>query len=218
MVNKITPKNPEDDGFIHQYAGGVNQYGTKGAQSPDQFQSYMNDGMTTEGSAQSTDSTQSPFEVMAQQQNENFGAPPAADSSSADGAAPENFGPPGISQTSQGAQADSSFGAPGFQAPQTQSGTASSNQGSQTTDSNSQFGAPQTPPSQGGTAAKGGKQGASSAANNTSQPAPTKTHLDPAALKKKTSKKKVEKMEIDNMMQNIEAHMKVKDPDPGAWQ
>ena len=210
MVKGIPAKKPQDDEFIHQYGGGVNQYGTKGASSPDQFQSYMNDGMTTQESG-SSNASQSPFEMMAQQQNQNFGAPTPKNSSSLDKAAPENFGPPGISQTSDG----KSFGAPGFQDPQAQANQSATGPGqsAQADGKNPQFGSPQSPQT-------GGDLNVSPSGSvqaNQSQSAQNKPGLTPTKLKKKTSKKTVEKMEIEGMMQNIIAHMKVKDPDPGAW-
>ncbi len=212
MVKGIPAKKPQDDEFMHQYGGGVNQYGTKGASSPDQFQSYMNDGMTTQETG-GTSAAQSPFEMMAQQQNQNFGAPTPQNSSSLDSAAPENFGPPGISQTADG----QSFGAPGFQDPKVQSGqsVAGAGQGAQTDGKNSQFGAPQA--SQTERASKTGPTKGTIQANQSqsAQNNPAKNSIE--KNKKKTSKKTVEKMEMEAMMQNIIAHMKVKDPDPGAW-
>lgn len=223
MVKKIAPKTPEDDDFMHQYSGGVNQYGTKGAEAPDEFQSYMNDGMTTQGpdgtqgAQKANPSGQTPFDMMAQEQNANFGAPAPQGAASQDGAAPENFGPPGIAQTSQGGDG-SSFGAPGFggeASSQNQQQSQGMNINTSPSQSNSsdnqvQVGAP-TDTSTG--ASKGASKGSSGGSSGTSQ-----AKLDPAAVKKKHSKKEVQKMEIDNMMQNAMAHMKVKDPDPQAWQ
>ncbi|MCH9632749.1 MAG: hypothetical protein S4CHLAM6_10890 [Chlamydiae bacterium] len=212
MVKGIPAKKPQDDEFMHQYGGGVNQYGTKGASSPDQFQNYMNDGMTTQGAGDSN-SGPSPFEMMAQQQNQNFGAPTPQGSSSLDGAAPENFGPPGISQTSKG----QSFGAPGFQDPKNQAGQSATgpSQETLTPGSNTQFGAPLATQTQ--AAAKTSPQ-SGPIQGKQAQSAQNSTAKTPGGKpKKKTSKKTVEKMEMEGMMQNIIAHMKVKDPDPGAW-
>lgn len=211
MVGKIQPKIPNDDEFSNQYSSGVNQYGTLGANSPDQFQSYMNDGMT-QGVDGST-SSKSPMEMMAEQQNLNFGPPTATQgNTSFNNAAPENFGPPGIAQTAQG---ESSFGAPGFQAPPNQNSQPGQKGGSSNSNQNlpPQVGAPTTtapssPPSNNNL-----NSNQNLGPGGTAKPAkPT-----PTSLVKKKSYKDVENMEMNAMMQNAITHMKIKDPDPTAW-
>lgn len=107
-ISNNIPPPPSDDNFSHRYAGGVNQYGTKGDQKPEQFKGYMNDGMTHHTPA---GKEPSPMNVMSSPNNTKFGAPPSQ-SKNMKGAAAENFGPPAISNPSTTSAAK--FGAPGF--------------------------------------------------------------------------------------------------------
>lgn len=169
MVGKIQPKIPNNDDFNNQSASGVNQYGPSGASSPDQFQSYMNDGMTQ--GVDSSKSTQSPMEMMAQQQRFNFGPPTATQGSTA---APENFGPPGITQTTS---EQNSFGAPGFQAPPNQNPTQGQ-QGNSANSLPSQVGAPTSttpPPSSQAPSSNNNLSSGSSTSSGGQQPIPTPT-------------------------------------------
>ena len=193
MTGKISPKVPDNNDPAAQYSKGVPQYDSGDGSDPAGFQSYMNDGLT-----QGTHST-SPMDMMSQTQDSNFGAPGTAP----DFAAPENFGPPGVSQTtdSQG----SSFGPPGDD-PSSGEGLASQG-AAKSTGSNATpgFGAPQNTGQNADNnllgAPKGGGGGGSG-----------------GAQKKKHTYAEVEKMEANNMLNNAMQQMKVKDPDPEAWQ
>lgn len=183
MTGKISPKIPDDSDPTQQYSKGVPQYGQDGSGNPEDFQSYMNDGLT-QGASSST----SPMDMMSQAQNSNFG-PPGIDASSA---APENFGPPGIAQTSD--SQGSSFGPPSDDQSAGQStsfgGPSAGNLTTNSDDQNTNLGA-----------TKGGGGGGGG-----------------GSKKKKHTYGEVEKMEANNMLNNAMQHMRVKDPDPSAWQ
>lgn len=184
--------NPEDS-FSHRYAGGVNQYGTKGAESPDQFQGYMNDGMTQQNPA---NSVQSPMNLMSTKAQPTFGPPPSTQPSMVQGAAPENFGPPQINKTD--ADNTSQFGAPGFN----NKGGTSQKLAGENDSSTSQLG---NPP-------RGNKGAKPKVADSKA-----KTEASEDSKKDTPSYQKVEKMMTEQMIQGAIARMKIKDPDPGVW-
>lgn len=180
--------SPNDD-FAHKYAGGTNQYGTKGAENPNDFHGYMNDGMSP-GAGEGFKS--SPMDLMSTPHNPNFGppgkmGPPAA----------ENFGPPAVNETY--ADNNAKFGAPG------------SDMG------NLRVGGPGHEEGAGEGANAGGGVGDDNKNADNSGDGGNGGETKGSGSDKKYTYAKVEKMMIDNMLQRAMANMKIKSPDPTAW-
>lgn len=210
---KIT-KNPmpSNDDYIHQYGGGIPQYGTKGSpslsqQNAEEFQRHMQAQQVQNVSmpkvsphdlVHQMNSVQNPHlvEPMQKPAPENFG-PPKITPSDADNHS--NFGPP----NSQGFKKQvSDFGPP---KPVQEAEQKTQNQLSASQSKTEQATHPQTPTS------------SSPPSLNSSQSSSSSSSDSLDAKQKKASYKSVEKMEIDNMLQNAMSHMKLKDPDPEAW-
>jgi hypothetical protein len=196
MVQGIPKGVNPDDSFSHRYAGGINQYGTKGAENQDQFQGYMNDGMTGQASQ---NQAPTPMSLMSSKAQPTFGPPPSTQASGLQGAAPENFGPPRINATDT--SNTSQFGAPGFQGKN----SGPPQLGATNQDNSSKLGAPppsgDNKPNLGATKGGGGEEDSGKGKKD----------------KKVYKQKEVVKMMTEQMVQGAIARMKIKDPDPGVW-
>lgn len=215
MAKISRPSIPKDDDFIHQYGGGgVPQYATKSGISDQNAEAFQRQMASKEANSAQVPKV-SPQEMVNVQNQMNQVHPELVQPMHAP--APENFGPPKI--TSADADNQTQFGPPGsnhFEGMQEHFGPPKTqvNQSAQTTQNQVNAAKKQTqqntsPSSLGAPApdttnAPNGAVGASSGSSG------DKT-------KKKASYKSVEKMEVDNMLQNAMSHMKIKDPDPQAW-
>lgn len=198
MVKGVRPNiNPNDD-FAHKYAGGTNQYGTKGTENPNEFNGYLNDGMSP-GAGEGVKNT--PMDLMSTPHNPDFGPP-----NKVGPAAPENFGPPPVNEAF--ADNSASFGPPGSEGGNTLSLKAggpdlgnTSKAGGGLESGNKGVGAAGDDGKGAGKPGDDGKGGEASSADKD----------------KKYTYAKVEKMMIDAMLQKAMANMKIKSPDPSAW-